>query len=188
MSRKCVPYTPVTAKVKEMAVALVSSTGVFLADQEPFGDDTDVSYRVIPGEADPAGLRFKHGHFDESHAQKDANTVFPLGLLQQLASDGFIRKVSNKHIGFKGFSTNLKAMYEEVAPAIAAELERSQTDAVVLTAGCPVCHRVAVAVQREIEGKGIPTVSITVVPDETKLMRPSRAIYPVGHIPGKVLG
>ena len=135
MSRKCVPYTPVTAQLKELTVALVSSTGAYLEGQEPFGDDTDESYRVIPGDGDLKLLRFKHGHYDESEARHDANTVFPLGLLHDLAQDGFIKRVSNKHIGFRGYAKDLKAMYERSAPAIAHEIERSQADAVLLTAG-----------------------------------------------------
>jgi D-proline reductase (dithiol) PrdB len=188
MSRKCVPYTPVSMKLSEMTVALVSSTGVYLEGQQPFGDDTDSSYRILPGDLSPTDLRFKHGHYDESQAQQDANTVFPIQLLQEMAQQGIIRRVGNKNIGFRGFSTNLKLMYEEVAPAIAAEIERSQAEGVLLTGGCPVCHRVVVAVQREIEAKGIPTVLITAVPAETKMMRPPRSIYPVGSKPGHVLG
>lgn len=42
--------------------------------------------------------------------------------------------------------------------------------------------------QREIEAKGIPTVSITVLPAETKPMRPPRALHPVGHKVGCVFG
>ena len=135
MSRKCVPYTPVAGKISEMAIAIVSSTGVYVEGTEPFGDDSDDSYRVLPGDVLTSDLRFKHGHFDESAARQDPNVVFPVDRLRELEAEGVIRKVSNKHIGFKGFSTNLKKMYEEVAPAIAAEIERSQADAVLLTGG-----------------------------------------------------
>lgn len=135
MSRKCVPYTPVTAKLAELTVALVSSTGVYLEGQEPYAEAGDETYRVIPGDADTAQLRFKHGHYDLSNAERDANSVFPLDRLRELAAEGFIRGVSNKHIGFKGYSPDLKAQYERLAPAIAAEIERSQADAVVLTGG-----------------------------------------------------
>ncbi len=135
MSRKCVPYTPVAGKLKELTVALVSSTGVYLEGQEPFTDNGDESYRVIAGDADTSLLRFKHGHYDTAEAARDPNCVFPLDRLRELAEEGFVRKVSNKHIGFKGFSTDLKAQYERLAPAIAHEIERSQADAVVLTGG-----------------------------------------------------
>jgi D-proline reductase (dithiol) PrdB len=135
MSRKCVPYTPVTAKIKDLTVALVSSTGVYLKEQPAFSENGDETYRVIPADAAAANLRFKHGHYDTSDAEKDPNCVFPLERLRELAAEGFIKKVSNKHIGFKGFSTDLKTQYEKLAPAIANEIERSQADAVVLTGG-----------------------------------------------------
>jgi hypothetical protein len=51
-----------------------------------------------------------------------------------------------------------------------------------------VCHRVIVAAQREIEAKGIPTVLITVSPNDSRPMRPPRAVYPAGHRLGRVLG
>ncbi len=51
-----------------------------------------------------------------------------------------------------------------------------------------MCHRVIVAAQREIEAKGIPTVLITVMPEESRVMRPPRAIFPKGHTLGRVLG
>ncbi len=135
MSRKCVPYTPVTGKLADMTVALVSSTGVYLDGQEPFTDNGDETYRVIPPDAESSRLRFKHGHYDTSHAEQDANAVFPLDRLRELAAEGFIKRVSNKHIGCKGFSKDLKAQYERLAPAIATEIERSLADAVVLTGG-----------------------------------------------------
>ncbi len=135
MSRKCVPYTPVAAKLAELTVALVSSTGVYLQGQPPFTDNGDETFRVLPGDLDPTQLRFKHGHYDTSEAQKDPDCVFPLRRLRELAAEGFIKAVSNKHIGCKGFSTDLKKQYEVMAPGIANEIERSQADAVVLTGG-----------------------------------------------------
>ncbi len=143
---------------------------------------------MLPGDFDVRNVRIKHGHYDSSDAEKDLNTVFPIDRLRELAEEGLIKAVSNKHIGFKGASTDLKRQYEHLSPAIAREIEHSHADGVILTGGCPLCHRVVVAVQREIEAKGIPTVLITVQPQESKIMRPPRAIYPVGHTMGRVLG
>jgi hypothetical protein len=47
---------------------------------------------------------------------------------------------------------------------------------------------VIVAVQREIEAKGIPTVLITVSPEDSRPMRPPRAVFPRGNALGRVLG
>jgi len=135
MSRKCVPYTPLTSRLAELSVALVSSTGVYLEGQQPFTDNGDETFRVLPGDLNVSDLRFKHGHYDTAEAQKDPNCVFPIERLHELAAEGFIKAVSNKHIGCKGFSTDLKKQYEIMAPGIANEIERSQADAVVLTGG-----------------------------------------------------
>jgi hypothetical protein len=45
-----------------------------------------------------------------------------------------------------------------------------------------------VAVQREIEMQGIPTVLITVSPEVSAQMRPPRALYPSGFKIGNSLG
>lgn len=51
-----------------------------------------------------------------------------------------------------------------------------------------MCHRTVVAVQREIEMRGIPTVLITVSPEASAQMRPPRAFYPKGFKIGNSLG
>ena len=45
-----------------------------------------------------------------------------------------------------------------------------------------------VTVQRAIEMQGIPTVLITVEPEESAQARPPRALYPKGFIAGHSLG
>jgi hypothetical protein len=45
-----------------------------------------------------------------------------------------------------------------------------------------------VAVQREIEMKGIPTVLITISPEVSAQMRPPRALYPKGFKIGNSVG
>jgi hypothetical protein len=51
-----------------------------------------------------------------------------------------------------------------------------------------VCHRTVVAIQREIEMRGLPTVLITVSPEASAQAGPPRALYPVGFAIGHVLG
>jgi D-proline reductase (dithiol) PrdB len=51
-----------------------------------------------------------------------------------------------------------------------------------------VCHRTVVAVQREIEMRGIPTVLVTVSPEVSAQMRPPRALYPKGFKVGNSMG
>lgn len=188
LSRKAVPYTPLDRPLQELTVALVTTAGVHRRTDEPFNLEGDERFYVFPGDVPTAELRVTHSHYDHSEADRDINCVFPLDRLRELAAEGFIKAVSNKHVGMMGFTKKLGFVYEQTVPAIGQEIERSPADAVVLTGGCPFCHRVAVVVQREIELRGLPTVLITVAPEESRLMRPPRALCPVGFPLGRCLG
>jgi len=57
-------------------------------------------------------------------------------VLRDLAAEGFIGGVAREHVGYMGYTMQLKQMYEQTAPAIAEEMDkRSRADAVILTGG-----------------------------------------------------
>lgn len=190
IARKCVPFTPYDKDLKSATVAIVSATGVFLADQEPFPaeDPGDTTYRVIPADADMGAMRIVHGHYDHGEADTDPNIVFPLDTLRELVADGFIGAVNDKHFSY-GFTTKLKELYETTFPEIADKVERSKTKLVVLTAGCPeTCHRSIANMAREIEARGIPTLIVSASPAATESVRPPRAMTWDGVAIGRILG
>jgi D-proline reductase (dithiol) PrdB len=135
MSRRCIPYTPNRRPLAQITVALVTTAGVHLRDQEPFNPEGEKDFRVIPGDATTANLMISHPYYDHTDADRDVNCVFPLDRLRELADAGEIAAVSNLHVGFMGTSPRLREVYEETAPAIADRVERSKADAVLLTAG-----------------------------------------------------
>ena len=135
LARRAVPYTPVDRPLKELTIALVSSAGVHRKSDEPFNLEGDERYYVFPGDILAGELMVTHGHYDHSDADRDINCVFPIDRLRELVAEGYIKSVSNKHVGFMGFTKKLGEMHERVAPAMAEEIERSQADAAVLTAG-----------------------------------------------------
>ncbi|MDQ2903542.1 MAG: glycine/sarcosine/betaine reductase selenoprotein B family protein [Chloroflexota bacterium] len=186
MSKRCIPYTPRFREVDQSVFALVTTTGVHLRDQEPYVED-DNTWRLIPGDARTEQLMVTHDHYDHGDADEDINVVFPLDRLRELAAEGVIAGVSDVHLGF-GFTQNLRDLYERAAPQMAKIIMHSQADGVILTGGCPLCHRVAVAIQREIEMVGIPTVLITVEPESSRQAGTPRAIYPEGFRQGHSLG
>ncbi|MEW6732705.1 MAG: glycine/sarcosine/betaine reductase selenoprotein B family protein [Acidobacteriota bacterium] len=193
MSRKCVPFTPYDRELSRATVALVTAGGVHRKDQPPFNiaDDLgDLTYRVINGDVKAEELMVTHDHYDHSDADQDINVVFPIDLLRDLVQEGFIAEVAPIHIGYMGYTMQLKRMYEETVPQIAEEIDkRSRADIVVVTGGCPqVCHRTVTVVQREIEMRGLSTVAITVGPEATRQMRPPRALYPRDFKIGNALG
>jgi D-proline reductase (dithiol) PrdB len=174
--------------VKETVFALVTTAGVHLRDQEAFDVAGDNSWRIIPGDVQANQLMVTHDHYDHADADKDINVVFPIERLRELAQEGIIGGVSDKHLGFMGFTQQFRDLYDRAAPEMAKLILRSKADGVILTAGCPLCHRVAAIIQREIEMAGIPTVLITVAPEQSSQAGPPRAIAPyhfrLGHSSG----
>src|SRR2546423_13913669 len=139
LSRKCVPFTPFDGELSRATVALVTAGGVHLKDQEPFNisDELgDLTFRVIPEDVDSSQLMVTHHHYDHTDADADINVVFPIDVLRDLQAEGFIRDIAKKHVGYMGYTMQLKAMYEGTAPEIANEIDKgSRADVVVLTGG-----------------------------------------------------
>jgi D-proline reductase (dithiol) PrdB len=84
-------------------VALVTTAGLHQVDDEAFSL-LDLSYRVIPRDADLASLTMTHSsvHFDRTGFREDVNTVFPLDRLRELAEDGVIASVADHHYSLMG--------------------------------------------------------------------------------------
>ena len=134
MSRKCIPYTPFRKPLNQATLAIVSVAGVHLASQEPFVLESDSSLRVIPGDAATADLRVSHEHYDHTAADRDPNVIFPLDRARELAAEGAIAGLNDKHYSL-GYAQDLRTIYDRTAPDIAEALYQSQTDVVLLTAG-----------------------------------------------------
>jgi D-proline reductase (dithiol) PrdB len=139
LSRKCVPFTPFDGELARATVAIVTAGGVHLREQEPFNiaDELgDLGFRIIPEDAETSQLMVTHHHYDHADADADINVVFPLDVLRDLKEEGFVGGVARKHVGYMGYTMQLKAMYEGTAPQIANEIDRgSRADVVVLTGG-----------------------------------------------------
>jgi len=139
LSRKCVPFTPYERELSRATVAIITAGGVHKKDQKPFNiaDELgDLTFRVIESNVQAADLMITHHHYDHSDADRDINVVFPIDALRSLVEEGFIGGLARGHVGFMGYTMQLKRMYEETAPQIAEEIDsKSRADIVVLTGG-----------------------------------------------------
>jgi D-proline reductase (dithiol) PrdB len=139
IARKCVPFTPFEGELSRSIIAIVTAGGVHLNEQEPFNiaDELgDLTYRIIPEDVDASRLQVTHHHYDHTDADKDINVVFPIDVLRDLQAEGFIKGIAKKHVGYMGYTMQLKAMYEGTAREIANEVDKgSRADAVILTGG-----------------------------------------------------
>lgn len=89
--------------LSERRVTLVTTAGLHRTDDEAFSF-VDLSYRIIPGDADLSSLTMTHSsvHFDRTGFREDVNTVFPLDRLRELADDGVIASVADHHYSLMG--------------------------------------------------------------------------------------
>lgn len=95
-----IPWAPLRRPLREATVALVTTSGVHLRRDRPFVLSSDPTFRVIPADAEPDDLAITHQAYDRTDALRDINLVFPLPRLRELAAEGAIGRVADRHYGF----------------------------------------------------------------------------------------
>jgi D-proline reductase (dithiol) PrdB len=135
-----IPWAPVKKPIKESVVALVTTSGVHLRDQEPFDmtdSNGDPSFREIGRDTLHSRLMITHDYYDHADADRDINVVFPVDRLKELVSDGIIGGVCLNLYSFMGHITgsHLAELIRRTAPSVAASLLKGGADCVVLTPG-----------------------------------------------------
>jgi D-proline reductase (dithiol) PrdB len=125
-------------QLSQMKISLVTTAGVRRISDEEYNDEGDERFYVLPADIKTEDLTVNYASpagYDFSDTLQDINVMFPIDRLRELAEEGLIGGVANKQIVSMGYTMKLKKVYEETVPAIAKEFERSNTDAVILTAG-----------------------------------------------------
>lgn len=118
--------------LSERRVALITTAGLHRAGDDAFSF-VDLSYRVIPGDTDLAGLTMTHSsvHFDRTGFREDVNVVFPLARLRELADEGVIGSVADHHYSLMGAGWPPE-MIEPTCDELARLLKADGVDAVCL--------------------------------------------------------
>ena len=132
-----IPWAPLRKPLASARVALVSSAALVLPGQKAFDPHVrggDVSFREIPASADVGTLRDTHRSetFDHSGIAADANLVFPLDRLRELARDGVVGSLAPRHFSLMGSILAPRRLVRDTAPAIADLLAADEVDAALL--------------------------------------------------------
>jgi len=134
LSRYCVPFTPFQGKLEETSICLVSTAGVRHRDDAPFNTEGDATWRVIGSDVAAKDLRYDDTHYDHACVDRDLNCVFPIDRLHELAREGRVRGLTERHFSL-GFSQALRELREKTIPALVREVDRERPGAVLLTGG-----------------------------------------------------
>ena len=126
------PWTPIGEPLAEMRVALIGSSGLYCADQEPFHFRNDCSHREIPADSDLSQLRVAHFGYDVSDAGRDPACVFPVRALRELADGGAIGGVIDPTLSFMGGIYSARLVRDQVAARFRDFVLRERADLALL--------------------------------------------------------
>ncbi len=132
-----IPYARPRKVLRAARVALVTTGGVYAKGQEPFDVEKkggDVSYRVIPRDADVStlGIAHKSDAFDQAGFRADRNLGFPLDRLREMEAAGSIGSLAPRAISFMGSISAPGRLVKETAPEAAAVLKADGVDVALL--------------------------------------------------------
>lgn len=137
---RAVPWAALQKPLGDCIVALISSAGIAMRDDEPFDQEGerqnpwwgDPSYRVLPRTATEADVRVYHLHINPAFAEMDLNCILPLQRLQELADKGVVGRVADEHYSFMGYILDERELLQSSVPAMIEGLAAQAVDAVLL--------------------------------------------------------
>ncbi len=127
------PFIRPSKPLSETRLALVTTGGVHLPDQQRFDIDDylgDCSYREIPATA--TGLTWTHAYY-RPEEDTDLDSIFPLQTLWKLVEERIVGELNRRHFSFMGAIHDSGPLMEETAPEVAAKLAEDGVDAALLT-------------------------------------------------------
>ncbi len=124
-----VPFTVPAKPVASSRIALISTAGLHLDDQEPFDRSTptgDCSFRRVRADDDLSRLHIGWDVDKHQPASQDINSAFPLALLAENHT------LAPTHYSFSGAIPDPRPLLDQAAPAVARELRADAADAVLI--------------------------------------------------------
>jgi D-proline reductase (dithiol) PrdB len=184
------PFTPLKRALPMLNLALISSAGGYIDGTEPFdlaSRDGDLEVREIPIEVEAEDLLYAAKGYDPKAVREDRNSQVPVDRLREYAGNGVIGGLNNVWWSLSPWVPNAAKVADEMAPRLAERLERYEVHAALFVPASRLCHQTMGILARGVEAAGIPTMTISVDPPATDMVRPPRTAYYAGEL-GTVAG
>jgi D-proline reductase (dithiol) PrdB len=136
-----IPWAPVSKPLPESKLALLSTAGISMADDEPFDMEMerkrptrgDPSWRRLRADATGATVRVNHLHIDTGYIERDLSVALPLDRARELVAAGELGSLAESHYSTMGYQGNDTTVLEnESAPEIAAAMRNEGVDLALL--------------------------------------------------------
>lgn len=132
------PWVTLSKPLSQCRVALVTSAGLHLRDDQPFTRDTpggESTFRVIPSDCHPADVMQSHFSigFDHTGIYRDLNVTFPVDRLRELKQKGEIGSLSSDYYSFMGALRDASTVIGETGPEVARRMKAEGVDVALLT-------------------------------------------------------
>lgn len=129
-----VPWTEPPADLSQARVALVTTAGLHLRDDQNFSSG-EATFRVIPSTVNAADLiqTQASANFERTAIQQDLNVVFPLDRFREMLAAGRIGSLATNFYSLNGALTKWDWLVDETAPALAQRLLTDKVQVVFMT-------------------------------------------------------
>jgi D-proline reductase (dithiol) PrdB len=136
-----IPWAPLRVRLSEARVALLSTAGLSMRDDEPFDMEMerrnpvrgDPSWRRLRADAASTDVVANHLHIDTSYIGRDLGVALPLDLLREFAEAGVVGSVAPSHYSIMGYQGNDSSELANVsAPQIAEAMRSEEVDLALL--------------------------------------------------------
>ncbi len=180
-----IPWCAAPSGVTRAPVAMITTAGLHLLDDPPFADRRrgDTSFRIVPRGTEPEQLDLLAPYVDRHYIPGDPEVALPLGALEALHREGLAGPPAARHVSFSGGIVRPLPGLLDSAARIAEIFREDGVGAVVLLPSCSLCVQTVCILARELESRGMPTVSLTLIPELTRIVGAPRALsvrFPFG--------
>ena len=136
-----IPWAAVSKPLGASRVALLSTAGISMKDDEPFDMDFeranptkgDSSWRRLRQDARTETIEANHLHIDTGYIERDLNVALPLDRLRALVACGEVGAMAPSHYSIMGFQGNDPSrLVSESAPEIARAMQEEEVDLALL--------------------------------------------------------
>ena len=137
-----IPWTPLRKPIEECRVALLTSAGIYVKDEQPpfdldrerrkpsWGDPT---YRAIPVDTRQEQIGVAHLHINTEDILADMNIVLPVHRFHELVEAGEVGSLAPHHYALMGYQPDIAEWRDRYGPEVSQRMVEEEVDVALLT-------------------------------------------------------